>query len=75
LFEKNISRGGRKIGKIIIVVDYGGGLTRSMGGWAAVKSMRKANIFEKSDERILGDGDFVEQCCQRPKSRWSKEIY
>ncbi len=26
-----------------------------------VKSMRKAKMFEKSDERILGDGDFVEQ--------------
>ncbi len=39
----------------------GGGLIRSMGGWAAVKSMRKAKMFAKSDERILGDGDFVEQ--------------
>ena len=37
----------------------GGGLIRSMGGWEAVKSMRKANMFEKSDERILGDGNFV----------------
>lgn len=26
-----------------------------------VKSMRKAKTFEKSDERILGNGDFVEQ--------------
>ena len=32
-----------------------------MGGWAAVKSMRKAKMFEKSDERILGDEDFVDQ--------------
>ena len=39
----------------------GGGLIRSAGGWAAVKSMRKAKMFQKSDERILGDGDFVEQ--------------
>jgi biotin operon repressor len=37
----------------------GGGLVRSAGGWAAVKAMRKANIHAKSDERILGDGDFV----------------
>ena len=52
--EKGISMGRRK--------DLtGGGLIRSMGGWAAVKSMRKAKMFEKSDERILGDGDFVEQ--------------
>lgn len=38
----------------------GGGLVRSAGGWAAVKALRSAKIFEKSDERILGDGDFVE---------------
>ncbi len=52
--EKGISMGRRK--------DLtGGGLIRSMGGWEAVKSMRKAKMFEKSDERILGDGNFVEQ--------------
>jgi hypothetical protein len=39
----------------------GGGLIRSGGGWAAVKAKRRARIFEKSDERILGDGDFVEE--------------
>jgi REP element-mobilizing transposase RayT len=50
--EKGVSMGRRK--------DLtGGGLIRSMGGWEAVKSMRKANMFEKSDERILGDGNFV----------------
>jgi REP element-mobilizing transposase RayT len=39
----------------------GGGLVRSCGGWANVKLMRRAKIWQKSDERILGDGDFVEQ--------------
>ena len=39
----------------------GGGLIRSSGGWANVKAMRHAKIFQKADERILGDGDFVEQ--------------
>ena len=38
----------------------GGGLVRSVGGWAAVKALRAARVFERSDERILGDGDFVE---------------
>ena len=38
----------------------GGGLVRSAGGWEAVGAMRQAGIFQKSDERILGDGDFVE---------------
>jgi putative transposase len=38
----------------------GGGLVRSAGGWSAVRSLHKAGIFQKSDERILGDGDFVD---------------
>ena len=39
----------------------GGGLIRSSGGWAEVKAKRRAKVFEKSDERILGDGAFVEE--------------
>lgn len=39
----------------------GGGLLRSVGGWSAVRSLRKAGIYQKSDERILGSSDFVEQ--------------
>jgi putative transposase len=31
------------------------------GGWTALKAMRKAKIHVKSDERILGDSDFVQQ--------------
>ena len=38
----------------------GGGLIRSAGGWSAVKAMRKGFERMKGDERILGDGDFVE---------------
>jgi len=38
----------------------GGGLIRSAGGWTEVQAMRKAGILNKSDERILGSGDFVE---------------
>lgn len=37
----------------------GGGLIRSMGGWSAVKSMRKNGRKEKGDERVLGSGAFV----------------
>ena len=37
----------------------GGGLVRSVGGWESLKAMRTAKIWQKSDERILGDGDFV----------------
>jgi len=39
----------------------GGGLIRSSGGWANVKAMRKENTFQHSDERILGDTNFVER--------------
>jgi REP element-mobilizing transposase RayT len=38
----------------------GGGLIRSVGGWVAAKALRKANTMQKGDERILGDGDFVD---------------
>ena len=38
----------------------GGGLVRSAGGWTALRAMRKAENRMKGDERILGQGDFVE---------------
>jgi putative transposase len=41
----------------------GGGLIRSQGGWSAVNAIRHG-IREKSDERILGSGAFVEQLIQ-----------
>jgi REP element-mobilizing transposase RayT len=38
----------------------GGGLIRSLGGWAAAKKLRlKGQDRLKGDERILGDSDFV----------------
>ena len=42
----------------------GGGLVRSMGGWAAVEALRKAKDYMKGDERILGDSYFAEQVLQ-----------
>ena len=38
----------------------GGGLVRSAGGWTALKAMRNGESRMKGDERILGQGDFVE---------------
>ncbi len=39
----------------------GGGLVRSLGGWSAVKSRRSAGQDHiMSDERILGEADFVD---------------
>jgi len=37
----------------------GGGLLRSAGGWEGVKALREEKVYQRSDERILGDGDFV----------------
>ena len=39
----------------------GGGLVRSLGGWAEVEKLRlRGQEHIKSDERILGDSDFVD---------------
>jgi len=43
----------------------GAGLIRSQGGWSAVKAMRRLGVREKSDERILGSGDFAEQLMEQ----------
>jgi len=50
--EKGIARGKRP-------ELPGGGLIRSAGGWAALKQLRHSQEHLKSDERILGDGEFV----------------
>ncbi|WP_155313723.1 transposase [Desulfosarcina ovata] len=42
----------------------GGGLVRSAGGWAALRTMRKGESRIKGDERILGQGDFVDSVLQ-----------
>ena len=39
----------------------GGGLIRSMGGWSEVLASRRRGEREAADQRILGDGDFVNQ--------------
>jgi putative transposase len=52
--EKGVEQGKRK--------DLtGGGLIRSAGGWEAVKVLIKEKNFQRNDERILGDGDFVDR--------------
>lgn len=37
----------------------GGGLIRSAGGWEGMKAIRAKGNYQRSDERILGDSDFV----------------
>ena len=47
----------------------GGGLIRSLGGWSAVKAMRRFADRELSDERILGSGEFVERIIKEAETR------
>ena len=51
----------------------GGGLVRSVGGWSAVKSLRKAGVFQKGDERILGDGEFVEKALSQAEEAFERK--
>ena len=39
----------------------GGGLIRSLGGWASAKALRGTKDRIKGDECILGDGDFAQE--------------
>ena len=39
----------------------GGGLIRSLGGWSSVLALRRRGEKQASDERILGQGEFVER--------------
>jgi putative transposase len=47
----------------------GGGLIRSLGGWSAVKALRRAGDRELSDDRILGSGEFVEQIIKEAEGK------
>lgn len=53
----------------------GGGLVRSMGGWAAVKALRKTKAFMKGDERILGDSDFVESVLRQNDETFTRRLH
>jgi len=48
----------------------GGGLVRSVGGWAALKGLRKEGLRIKGDERILGGGRFVEQVLKQAEEKF-----
>jgi chromosomal replication initiation ATPase DnaA len=40
-----------------------------MGVWSVVKAMRRTNTLMKGDERILGDGDFVEKVLRQAQEK------
>jgi len=47
----------------------GGGLVRSVGGWA---NLKRADVRIASDERILGSGDFVASVLNAANERYEK---
>jgi REP element-mobilizing transposase RayT len=50
----------------------GGGLIRSAGGWEAVKTLKNEGVYQQSDERILGDGDFVSRVLASAEEKMEK---
>ena len=80
LFDQTISNARRRYNAFVKkgIADgrrpelVGGGLIRSAGGWSAVKAIRRGMERVKGDERILGDGDFVESVLKRAQERLSQ---
>ena len=51
----------------------GGGLLRSAGGWEGIKALREEKVYQRNDERILGDGDFVSRILSTAEDKMKKE--
>jgi len=52
----------------------GGGLIRSLGGWDEVKKMRLTGQYRiKSDQRILGESDFVNEVLSESEEQFSRK--
>ncbi|KUG21559.1 hypothetical protein ASZ90_008694 [hydrocarbon metagenome] len=50
----------------------GGGLIRSAGGWEGLKHKREEGHYQRSDERILGNSDFVTRVLAQMKETVKK---
>ena len=50
----------------------GGGLIRSLGGWIEAKEILKGGVHIMSDERILGDSDFVDSIISHTEESYDK---
>ncbi|MDF1593667.1 MAG: transposase [Desulfobacterales bacterium] len=51
----------------------GGCLVRSIGGWLALKDLRKIKAYMKGDERILGDSEFVDSVLQSCRDEYDQK--
>jgi REP element-mobilizing transposase RayT len=63
---------GMRMGRVAELT--GGGLLRSSGGWSRVVALRREGQGEESDERILGDGDFVEAVLRETTDRQLRQL-
>ncbi len=52
----------------------GGGLVRSKGGWSQVVSARRSSKKEEFDERILGNGDFVNAILKEAEEKTIRQL-
>jgi hypothetical protein len=50
----------------------GGGLIRSLGGWNEARKALKGGVHIMSDERILGDSDFVDSVISRSEEHYER---
>lgn len=50
----------------------GGGLIRSVGGWTRVKEIKRGGERLKGDERILGDGEFVDEVLNASEEHYQR---
>lgn len=50
-----------------------GGLIRSAGGWLRLIHLRNNNQYQKADERILGDTEFVDKILQEAEEKINKQ--
>lgn len=50
----------------------GGGLRRSAGGWEGLRNLKRAGEYWRGDERILGDGNFVNRVLQAAEERLTR---
>jgi len=50
----------------------GGGLIRSLGGWTEVRAALKVGVHIMSDERILGDSDFVDSVISQSQEHYER---
>jgi REP element-mobilizing transposase RayT len=69
-YKEFIERG---IGEKPAIDFSGGGLIRSVGGWSNLTHLRKSDKYQKADERILGDDEFVNKVLREAEEKIDRQ--